>query len=815
MRSSDSRQRGFVCRVVPALVSLVLLLGGCADGFAPLTAALAPQELVATSLRPGVVQLRWNPVTATTGSVVSYIVERRVAIDGAFTEIARVVATTRDEPLAWIDTDVMPGTIYGYRVRALTDLGDRSAPSVVGGVVTPPPPGIEIVTLSTSTTAEALDPDGYQVSIMGPDTIRASLGNADRRRFSPLRAGAYTVRLTGIVARCAASDSVQQATVVDTAVVTITPLRFNVACKDPNRGELQVTTTLSGGDLDPEWSIDVLGQAADSTLPVADRVFSRTTPQTAGAPSTTIGNLFPGTYNVTLRGLAANCTLTGSAQRTATVTKLGLAGVTFEVSCLGAAPPPPPPGSAPFVWRSTWNPKSATTGATVVLEQTLDLSAKSGQRVAVVQGLLRFDPAVLRYEEAEAGQLGDPTVGANTPGALSYTTGVTGAGRAGVVNLAKFRFTVIGAAGAKSPVSTTVVVASANSIPFKDSVRVVGDTFTVGTGGVVANRPPVAQFTGPTSGTVGTALAFTGSGSTDPDGTIAAYAWSFGDNTTSTVASPSKTYTVAGTYTVLLTVTDNAGATASRSASITVSAAGTPPPTGTAPVARANGPYTVQAGTALALSSVGSANATLYSWSLGNGQTVTGASPSVIYAAAGTYTVVLTITSAAGATATSQATVTVSAAPPPSNVAPLIWRNVVQAYDLANNSIALQIVYDMNANLGETPGPEALRSFVVDSLKWDTARLQFLSLNYGPGMVDVATNQVGASSGRLVLRGSTTPGLDQGNLVIATIRFRPVGTAGQSATTATFLGPLLGTSATNSYSYNAKTTIVEGLFTIP
>jgi hypothetical protein len=66
-----------------------------------------------------------------------------------------------------------------------------------------------------------------------------------------------------------------------------------------------------------------------------------------------------------------------------------------------------------------------------------------------------------------------------------------------------------------------------------------------------------------------------------------------------------------------------------------------------------------------------------------------------------------------------------------------------------------------------------------------------------------------------VLRASTSPGLDQGNLVIATIRFRPIGTAGQTVTTSTVLGPLLGTSATNSFSYNARTAVVEGQFTIP
>ncbi len=803
-------------RAVAACLLLALgLFSGCADGFAPLTAAPAPQELSVAVVRPGSVRLTWKPVTATTGSVRSYIVERRTAIAGEFVEMARVSAVSNGE-LQWFDTDVLPETIYGYRVAALTDLGDRSPPSVIGGVVTPPPPGIQIVTTSVVTSSESLDPDGYQVVIAGPDTIRAVLSPSTTRRFSPLRPGAYTVTLSGLIDRCAAAAAVQQVVVTDTMATTITPVSFAVTCKDPNRGELTVITTVTGDSLDDGWSIDVLGQAADTTLPPSQRVFSAQRTQTTGAPSTSFANLQPGTYNTNIRDIASNCTLQGGApQRSTTVTKLGVATVNYEIVCVGSTPPPAPPSAAPFIWRNKWTPRGPAPGASVVLETSLDLTARAGQAVKGVQASIRYDASVLRFESEDIGQLTQLIVNGSAPGLITFIASTPGsaAPRTGLVSLAKFNFTVIGAASAKSATITSGLLASSPT-PFQDSVQVVEDTLTVGGGGATTNQPPVAQFTGPATATVGTPVSFSGAASTDADGSIASYAWTFGDNTTGTGVSPSKTYTAAGTYNVSLTVTDNRGATASRTASITVTGAGVPPATG-APVARANGPYAAQAGAQFTLSSAGSANAASYSWVLGNGQTATGASPSVSYAAAGTYTIVLTVTSASGATATSQATATISAPPPPTNTTPLVWRNLVQAYDMANNSIALQIVYDLNANVPETPGPEALRSFVVDSLKWDASKLQFLSINYGPGMVDVATNQTGASSGRLALRASTTPGLDQGNLVIATIRFRPIGTAGQTATTATFLGPLLGTTATNSFSYNAKTTILEGQFTIP
>jgi len=72
------------------------------------------------------------------------------------------------------------------------------------------------------------------------------------------------------------------------------------------------------------------------------------------------------------------------------------------------------------------------------------------------------------------------------------------------------------------------------------------------------NTPPTAAFT---SNCTDLACTFTGTGSSDPDGTIAGYTWDFGDGGTATAASPAHSYSTAGTYTVTLTVTDNGGAT--------------------------------------------------------------------------------------------------------------------------------------------------------------------------------------------------------------------------------------------------------------
>lgn len=80
------------------------------------------------------------------------------------------------------------------------------------------------------------------------------------------------------------------------------------------------------------------------------------------------------------------------------------------------------------------------------------------------------------------------------------------------------------------------------------------------------NNPPVAAFSSSTSGLTAT---FT-DGSSDSDGSIASWAWTFGDGNSSSAQNPMHTYAASGTYTVSLTVTDNEGATGSTSASVTV-----------------------------------------------------------------------------------------------------------------------------------------------------------------------------------------------------------------------------------------------------
>ncbi len=86
-----------------------------------------------------------------------------------------------------------------------------------------------------------------------------------------------------------------------------------------------------------------------------------------------------------------------------------------------------------------------------------------------------------------------------------------------------------------------------------------------------ANVAPVVSFTrSPLVGPAPLTVAVNGTGSSDSDGTIVGYAWTFGDGGTASGVTASHVYTTVGTYTITLTVTDNSGATASTTATMNV-----------------------------------------------------------------------------------------------------------------------------------------------------------------------------------------------------------------------------------------------------
>ena len=107
---------------------------------------------------------------------------------------------------------------------------------------------------------------------------------------------------------------------------------------------------------------------------------------------------------------------------------------------------------------------------------------------------------------------------------------------------------------------------------FATSVPAQSITLFVVAGGTPNTPPTAAISANPVNGTAPLVVSFSGAGSNDPDGSIAGYAWTFGDGGTASGVSASHTYAAAGTYSAKLTVTDNRGATGSATTMITATA---------------------------------------------------------------------------------------------------------------------------------------------------------------------------------------------------------------------------------------------------
>jgi PKD repeat protein len=189
----------------------------------------------------------------------------------------------------------------------------------------------------------------------------------------------------------------------------------------------------------------------------------------------------------------------------------------------------------------------------------------------------------------------------------------------------------------------------------------------------VANVAPVAAFTATATNLTANLDA---SKSSDTDGTVASYAWTFGDGTTGAGKTVSHTYATSGTKSVKLTVTDDRGATNSVTTSVTVtSAAGNTAPT----AAFSSSATDLVASFDASASADADGTIASYAWTFGDGSTGTGKTTNHTYLSAGTKTVSLTVTDDRGASQSVTKTVTVTAPVTPPGTITLTDGSVMNA----------------------------------------------------------------------------------------------------------------------------------------
>jgi PKD repeat protein len=178
-----------------------------------------------------------------------------------------------------------------------------------------------------------------------------------------------------------------------------------------------------------------------------------------------------------------------------------------------------------------------------------------------VKGVNRAAGALVSIINEDGSPVANATVSGQWSGLTSGTvSGTTGSGGTVMLTSANsksdgvFTFTVTNVSASNHAYNSSF------NVETSDSVSTTSST----------NQKPVANAGPDQTANVGDIINFDGSGSYDPDGSIASYQWTFGDGGTGTGATTTHTYTSAGTFTVTLTVTDDKGATDSDTAIVTV-----------------------------------------------------------------------------------------------------------------------------------------------------------------------------------------------------------------------------------------------------
>ncbi len=293
---------------------------------------------------------------------------------------------------------------------------------------------------------------------------------------------------------------------------------------------------------------------------------------------------------------------------------------------------------------------------------------------------------------------------------------------------------------------------------FGNTTTTTARSFTVNN-----NQAPTAEANGPYTGSTGSFVSFSSAGSTDSDGTIASYLWTFGDGTTSTAANPTHIYASGGTKTITLTVTDNDGATSAPDTTTAV--------INVTPVADAGGPYSGTAGVTVNVTGAASTDSdgsiSTYAWSWGDGTTSPASTfaPAIhTYTTGGAYTITLTVTDDDGTTDsdTAVATIAANAAPTVSVTNPTSGLTVtgpltarITATDAESAAGILTVTYSIDGGVTRTTTYNAFTTSYEGTV--DTTALSDGSHSISAGATDGFGNTTTSTSVTFVVDNNKAP----------------------------------------------------------
>jgi hypothetical protein len=181
-----------------------------------------------------------------------------------------------------------------------------------GGDITVPQVGT--LEITTTTSGQEPDPDGYLVSLDGSEPV--AVGSDAILRLTDLSTGAHSLELSGLAGNC----TVPSGTRIDVSITAdeVASASYVISCA-PTIGTIQVTTTSAGNPPDSNGyrllvdGVDNQPMAAQATV--------------------TLPSVSPGNHTVGLGDLAGNCAVTGENPRSVAVVAGDTADITFEIVC--------------------------------------------------------------------------------------------------------------------------------------------------------------------------------------------------------------------------------------------------------------------------------------------------------------------------------------------------------------------------------------------------------------------------------------------------------------------------------------------------
>jgi hypothetical protein len=185
-----------------------------------------------------------------------------------------------------------------------------------------PGPTMGTLEITTSTTGENQDPDGYTVTVDGG--TGQPIGPSSTLTLTTVTSGVHRVELGAVAPNCTVSGSNPRNATVSAGETT--QVAFTIACTAaaPETGALRVSVATSGGSPDADgYSLALDGGAAVSLTINGNHTFP---------------DLAVGAHSVQLGGLAGNCSVSGDNPRSVSVSAGATATVSFEVSCVAAGP---------------------------------------------------------------------------------------------------------------------------------------------------------------------------------------------------------------------------------------------------------------------------------------------------------------------------------------------------------------------------------------------------------------------------------------------------------------------------------------------